>query len=730
MSVVAFVRRMLWWFRPYPWRSAAIFAGLLVEMAWTATVPKGLQHLIDYAITPHDYGVLVRLLVFLGVGAVVVSAVGLYRDFVYARLSNAITNDLRLRLFDHLQLLSLSFHSRQSAGDIASRFSTDIESVKQALQSCIAWGMLPTLDVIVANVLLFSIEWRLALIAQLIWPLALAGPRVIAPRATSASFRYKQEEGQALANVHESVVGRPVIKAFGLEPTVRERFVERLGTLGRIGMHTAFLGSLLERSSGIGIMLLQVAVLGVGGTLAYHGSLTVGGLVAFQSLFISMSYALFYLAQYVPTLSSSAASLQRLDEIFDQDSTLPDPPSPKPLPPLNHEIAVDDVVFSHVRGVPNLNGVSAQHPPGRIRWRSSSVPQARGRARCWSLLLRFYDPDSGAVRYDGVDLRDVARADLVRQSGVVFQDSFLFNLTLRENIRLGRLDATDAEVETAARDAEIHDFIMTLPRGYDTPAGEGGAGMSGGQRQRIAIARALVRNPRVLFLDEATSALDPGAEASINETIARVSRGRTVVSVTHRLSSVTNLDRVFVLDRGRLAGAGTHTELLAQGGVYAALWRKQSGLRLSTDGSQAVITPDRLRAIPLLSSLDNDTLATLAGSRFVSELLPAGRTVVVEGDPGDKFFILVRGSVAVTRRAEDGTERRLAVLQDGDHFGEISLIRNVPRTATVKSLTSIALLSLHRGQFDSLLEQAPGLREQIRQRLAQRERELADRGHV
>ncbi len=711
MTIGGFLRRMLGWLKPYPGPAALIFLGLLTDMAWNSIVPKSFEHMIDQAIVPHRYGVRVNVLIFLGVGALVVSAVGLLRDYLYAKLSNRVTRDIRLRLFEHLQRLSLSYHAKRSTGDIAARFSGDLNSVKQALDSFIAWGALPALDVILMNFLLFTIDWRLALISQLIWPLALLGPRLIAPRATASAFRYRQEEGEVLACVQECVNGRPVIRAFGLEPSMERGFLGRIATLARTGIHTSFLTALLERSSGIGIMVLQVVVLGVGGTLVFRGSLTLGALVAFQSLFVAMSYALFYLAQYLPTLSQSAAGLQRLDEIFKEVPQVTAIPNPRPLPPLTGNIEVERVVFAHEADRRILDGISLT-----IRHGESVAligPSGSGKSTLLGLLLRFHDPQEGCISNDGVLLREASRADFTGQIGVVFQESFLFNLSIRDNIRLGRGDATDAGVEAAARAAEIHDYIRTLPQGYDTAVGDRGGLLSGGQRQRIAIARALIRNPRVLFLDEATSALDPGTEAAINEIINRVGRGRTVISVTHRLSSVVNYDRIFVLSGGRLAESGRHAELLANGGLYASLWKKQDGLQVSGDGTEAGVAAERLRAIPLLANVDEAVLEKLASERLVSESVPAGRAIVVEGEPGDKFFLVVRGAVAVSQKLPKG-ERRLAVLQDGDHFGEIALLENTPRTASVTALVPTTLLSLSRGHFISLLDQVPGLREKIK----------------
>ena len=719
LGIPALLRAMVSWFRPYPWRSVLIAAALLVEMAWTAIVPKSFQHMIDHALVPRDYHVLIQVLVVLAVGAIVVCAVGLGRDYLYARITNTIVAGLRLRLFHHLQTLPPSFHAGKSGGDVLARFSGDMDSVNQALLSWIPWGILPALDVVLANALLFGIDWQLALIAQLIWPLALLGPRYLAPRATEASYRYKEEEGRVLAAVQETAAGRPVIRAFGLEQRMEQTFLERIDALMARGIRLGFLGSLLERSSGMGVMILQVIVLGVGGTLVYRGRITIGALVAFQSLFMAMSYALFYLAQYVPTLSHSAAGLSRLREILSATSNLSEAADPQPLPPLTRAITLETVVFSHTPEKRVLDGISLAISHGEAV--ALVGPSGSGKSTVLSLLLRFYDPDSGAVKYDGVDLRIARRSDFVAQVGVVFQESFLFNLSLRENLRLGRLEATDADIESAARAAEIHDYILTLPQGYDTLVGERGGSLSGGQRQRIAIARALLRNPRVLFLDEATSALDPATEAAINRTIEQVSRGRTLVAVTHRLSSVVRFDRIFVLEGGRLVESGTHPDLLARHGTYAALWRKQSGLHASDDGTEAGVTAERLQAIPLLAKIDPAILAELATRRFLTETAPAGRAVVVEEEPGDKFYIVVRGSLRVTKKLPEGTEREVGILRDGDYFGEIALLRNVPRTATVTALAPTTLLSLQRGQFDRLLAQVPGLRAQLEAEYAMRE---------
>jgi len=305
------------------------------------------------------------------------------------------------------------------------------------------------------------------------------------------------------------------------------------------------------------------------------------------------------------------------------------------------------------------------------------------------------------------------------QTGVVMQESFLFNTSVGENIRLAKPDATEGEIVSACRDAEIHDTIAALSEGYETGVGERGHLLSGGQRQRVAIARALLRHPTLLVLDEATSALDPGTETAVNETLSRLARGRTVVTVTHRLSQVVKADTIFVMDQGRLVEVGTHAELLARGGVYHSMWEKQSGFSITQGGDWAEISTAWLARLPVLGGLEPGQIESVAKA-FVTEQYPADRFVIHQGDPGDRFYILVRGQVEVLR-SEDGNEPKpMAVLQDGDHFGEIALLRNVPRTASIRTLTPCVMVSLPRGQFTNLVGSSADMRERLEELLSER----------
>ena len=267
--------------------------------------------------------------------------------------------------------------------------------------------------------------------------------------------------------------------------------------------------------------------------------------------------------------------MERVNQLIKAQPAIADRPNARKVPRLSQAIQFEHVTFSYSDGLPTLLNLNMDLPAGASL--ALVGPSGAGKSTVLNLILRFYDPQQGHVLFDGVDLRDATLDSVRGQIGTVFQDNVLFNISIRENIRLGKLDATDAQVVEAAKAAEIHDFILSLPQGYDTVVGEQGSRLSGGQRQRLAIARAIIRNPAILLLDEATSSLDSLTEAAINATLSRLARGRTTISVTHHLASVVHADRIYVLDRGVLKEQGTHDELLKRGGLYAQLWREQSG---------------------------------------------------------------------------------------------------------------------------------------------------------
>ncbi|MDB4908096.1 MAG: putative multidrug export ATP-binding/permease protein [Gemmatimonadetes bacterium] len=701
----AFVRALAGWFAKFPRPVTLVVIGLLLETAFVSGLPLLFQRLIDDAIVPRRSDVLVVLLLTLLVAALVASAVSVGRDYLYARLITRVSNDLRVRLFARLQRLPADFFKRNALAGVSSRFSGDMGSVEQALASLIAWLALPALDILLGMVLLFIIDWRLALLAQLLWPLSLAGPQWLGPRATHAAIDLRDEQARVLASVEEATSGQAVIRVFGLRDHMVDAFGRSAGALVQRGVRVHFLSSMIERSSGIGIRLMQVIVLGVGGWFAFHGSMSIGALVAFQSLFTSVAFSLGWITQYVPVLLQAGVGLGRIDMLLRDAVVITDAPDATPLPADWRQLEVD-----HVRFVPDgrvvLDDVSLT-----IR-RGESIalvgPSGSGKSTLLNMLMRFNEPTSGAIRLDGRDIRTGTHDSLAQQQAAVFQESFLFNTSIRENVRMGRISATDAEVEAAGAMAGLGPVVANLSEGYDAAVGERGCRLSGGQRQRVAIARALLRDPGMLLLDEATSALDVAMEAEINETLATVRRGRTVISVSHRLASITDYDTIAVFEDGRLVEQGRHEQLLALEGTYAALWQKQGGFTVNAAGDRAEVNAQRLRDVPLLSVLSLPVLERLAG-RFVTERVPEGRVVVQQGDPGDRFYIVVRGVVNVSVAVGDRQEE-VATLSAGDHFGEIALLGDAPRTATIRTTVPCIFISLGRSEFAALMEESPELR--------------------
>jgi ATP-binding cassette subfamily B protein len=565
------ISRSAAWLRPYRGETALIGLGLLLEATLTAAVPLVFKLLIDRAIVPRDTGLLTTLLILLTIGVAIVAAAGLGRDYLYARLCSKILRDLRIEMVDHVHRLSPDGGNDES-GSISAHFSTDLAAIEHAIVSAVPWALLPALDVVFGTVLLFALDWRLALLAVLVFPIALFGPRLIAPRASEASYARKNMESDVLKELHEHLAVRHIVRAFGLEGWMRARFARRTDALVTISTRTAFLSALVERSATIGILFLPVVILGIGALMTFEGQMTIGTLVSFQSLFMTLSWSLSYVSQYVPNLVLAAGGLQRIDELLATRPLVTDAPAAVAMPGFVNGIQFANVVYGFAGKPPILDDLNLSIRAGERVAIVGSI--GSGKSTVLGLLARFADPDRGRIHIDGRDLRDLTQASVRQQIGVVFQNSLLIDDTIRENIRMGKLDADDSEIEAVASLLGLHRIVEALPRGYDTMTGTRGERLSGGQRQLVAIARAVMRDPSILLLDEPTSALDAESDRLVRLAIQLVSRGRTVIMVTHSLSLATESDRVLVLHNGRVTEEGTHYELLLRGALFSRLWRQ------------------------------------------------------------------------------------------------------------------------------------------------------------
>jgi ATP-binding cassette, subfamily B, bacterial len=683
---------------------------LLVSKLIAAAFPLGLKFITDYALIPRDLVALGVILAVLAAAELISATTDIGRDYFYSRFSAKILNDLRFDMFRHLQRLSMRFYGRTSTGEITSRFTTDLAAVDNAITVCLQPVVCQIVMISFCLMFLFALEWKLALLATAGLALSLRGERLVEPKADVAGVMMKTQQAKIASELQENVQAQPVVKMFCLQSLLIERFKHHMIDFYRTAARACFLGYLTSRVPSRLISFCSLLVLASGSLLVYADSLTLGELVAFQILIGELDAAVAELSWGLPQLLQAGAGMQRIGDLLDEPVDVVDAADATTMPVPEKDIVLANVCFGYAADALNLKEVSLRIP---VRQSVLLVgPSGCGKSTVLNLLMRFYDPLSGSVAIDGRSLQSVTQESLRKHMSVVLQESFLFNTTIRENIQFANPEATEADIVAAAKAAEIHDVIIKMPDGYGTVVGERGGKLSGGQRQRIAIARAILSRPSILLLDEATSALDPVSAASINRSLERLGKGRTVISVTHRLEGAPAADRIYVFQEGRLSEEGRHEQLLANNGLYAQLWQKQTGFTLSEDGSEAHVESTRLRHLPALAKLDDASLAQVSGL-FATEHFESQRFVVQQGDPGDKFYIIVRGRAAVTQTSGQGDERQLEVLEDGDYFGEIALLKRIPRTASVRTLSPCIFLSLQREHFLRLVAANRLLREEL-----------------
>ena len=484
--------------------------------------------------------------------------------------------DIRRDLFSHFEALSFDFYDRNRTGHLMSRLTTDLFDVTELAHHGPEDVFISGVTIIGALIVMFRIQWRLALVVAVILPIAVVVVFCLRRRMMRTSRQVKARQANINAAIESSLSGIRVAKAFANEEGEIEKFGEANESYKTVKHEYYKVMATFFSSIEFFLSVLSVAVIGAGGLLIMKGRLNYVDLITFQLYVSAFTTPLRKIANFSETFTNGTAGFMRILEIMRTEPTLQDAPGAVELKKAKGEIELKDVHFAYKEDQEVLDGVSLTvHPGEKIGVVGSS---GSGKSTLCQLVPRFYDVDSGSICLDGTDVRRITQHSLRSQIGIVQQDVFLFAASIRDNIRYGRPDATDEEVEQAARRAEIYDDIMAMPAGFDTWVGERGTLLSGGQKQRVAIARIFLKNPPVLILDEATSALDSVTEARIQRSFDELAKGRTSLIIAHRLSTIRNADRIVVVEEGKILEEGTHDELLAKGGEYARLYRVQNAL--------------------------------------------------------------------------------------------------------------------------------------------------------
>ena len=484
--------------------------------------------------------------------------------------------DIRRDLFSHFEALSFDFYDRNRTGHLMSRLTTDLFDVTELAHHGPEDVFISGVTIIGALIVMFRIQWRLALVVAVILPIAVVVVFCLRRRMMRTSRQVKARQANINAAIESSLSGIRVAKAFANEEGEIEKFGEANESYKTVKHEYYKVMATFFSSIEFFLSVLSVAVIGAGGLLIMKGRLNYVDLITFQLYVSAFTTPLRKIANFSETFTNGTAGFMRFLEIMRTEPTLQDAPGAVELKKAKGEIELKDVHFAYKEDQEVLDGVSLTvHPGEKIGVVGSS---GSGQSTLCQLVPRFYVVDSGSICLDGTDVRRITQHSLRSQIGIVQQDVFLFAASIRDNIRYGRPDATDEEVEQAARRAEIYDDIMAMPAGFDTWVGERGTLLSGGQKQRVAIARIFLKNPPVLILDEATSALDSVTEARIQRSFDELAKGRTSLIIAHRLSTIRNADRIVVVEEGKILEEGTHDELLAKGGEYARLYRVQNAL--------------------------------------------------------------------------------------------------------------------------------------------------------
>ncbi len=622
-------KRVLSYARPYRRQIIILLTLILLQTVIGILYPLIFRDLIDYTLPNRDIARLNLLALGLIFLPTIRNVLSVFVRYFNSTIGEGVIYELRHSLFAHLQGMSLRFFTNTKTGELMSRLNNDVVNAQTAISDTIVGTITNIISLVARLAVMLTLEWRLTILGLLLFPVTFFAIRWLGVRLRRIAREAMDLNAQMNAMMNETlnISGALLVKLFGRKPMEIQRFDHRAARVRDIGVRRAVLEhGFWTAASFFWIMGIALVYWG-GGHLVLDGALTIGTIVAFLAYFDQIYQPLEYLTHVPMEFAVSAVSFERVFEVIDLPLEIDERPNAVELKDVRGEITFESVSFRYQAGDEGLltevrrygrmdnvqavlsgdapkaaeNGEKPKPENGRSQAREQALtdisftirpgqlaaivgPSGAGKTTLTYLIPRLYDPTTGRICVDGHDLRDVTLDSLADNIGMVTQETFLFHDTIRTNMLYAKLDATQAEIEAACRAANIHDFIMELPEGYDTIVGERGYRLSGGEKQRLALARVILKDPRILVLDEATSHLDSQSEALIQEALERIMTHRTSVVIAHRLSTILAADVILVMDRGRIIERGTHDELLAQGGLYAQLYETQFQRQRETSG--------------------------------------------------------------------------------------------------------------------------------------------------
>ncbi len=568
-------RRLLVFVKPYSWRMVFGLICMIVAAAAYLVVPWLIKNVVDEVLQAKDMMMLnlvvaAILLVFLIRGFATYG-----QTYTMSYIGQRVIIDIREALFKHLQRLDQAYFDRRKTGVIMSNLTNDVGALQTAIVDNLISFITEGVTLVGSLVSMILLDWKLTLVTLVIVPVVLGIINIFGKRLRLAGHDVQGRIADITSLLQETISGIRVVRSFARESHEVKRFENENQRNFRAVMRATKLTSLLSPMVEFSAAIAVTVILWYGGYSVVTGVISAGSLIAFLIYAINLSNPVKRLSQVYGNIQKAMAAGDRVFAILDTEPTVKEKPNAKPLPEVTGQVEFDHVSFSYDGEKNAITDLNLNVDPGQII--AIVGPSGAGKTTVANLLPRFYDVTEGALRIDGTDVRDVTFQSLREQIGLVPQDTMLFNATVKDNILYGRLDATDDEVYAAAKAANALEFIDKLPEGMQTMVGERGNSLSGGQRQRIAIARAILKNPKILILDEATSALDTESEKLVQEALERLMKGRTAFVIAHRLSTIKNADRIVVLKQGRIEEFGTHEQLLDRDGLYSHLYSVQFG---------------------------------------------------------------------------------------------------------------------------------------------------------